>query len=82
MRHKPEEHDEVMARRRCNKLNRRGDNQKAKPAEEKEKQEKSQQRKLILTKEMKAALLTVGAFTEEQAEAIVNETQVNLPKDF
>ena len=31
---------------------------------------------------MKMALLTIGTFTEEQADAIVYKTQANLPKDF
>ena len=31
---------------------------------------------------MKAALLTVGSFAEEQAEAIMKEAEANLPEDF
>ena len=30
---------------------------------------------------MKGALLTVGAFIDEKAEAILTETKANLPED-
>ena len=82
VRHKPEDHDDVMARRRRGKKNRRGYEDPKKKAPKEDDATKSQQRKLILNKGMKAALLTIGAFTEEQADAIVTETQSNLPKDF
>ena len=38
--------------------------------------------KINLSKKIKAALLTLRAFTEEQVDAIVNETSINLPSDF
>ena len=38
--------------------------------------------KLTLQKGLKTALLTMGTFTEEQVETILQETQENLPKDF
>ena len=81
-RHKPEDHDKVIARRRHDKKKCHGRNEEAKPTVEKDKQDKSQQKKLLLRKEMKAALLTISTFTEEQANAIANETQANLSKDF
>ena len=31
---------------------------------------------------MKLALITMGLFSDEQAEAIVNETQANLSENF
>ena len=31
---------------------------------------------------MKAALVNMGLFSDEQAEAIINETRANLPDDF
>ena len=73
MRHKPEDHGTKMARRsKFKKNNAKSNNPPAPKAD----------RKLILSKEMRDALLTVGAFTEEQADEIVKETQANLPKDF
>ena len=39
-------------------------------------------RKLILSKEMKAALLAVGVFVEEQTDEITKITQAKLLKDF
>jgi len=42
----------------------------------------SSDRKRTLSREMKATLLTLGTFTEEQADAIVAETRGNLPADF
>ena len=41
-----------------------------------------EQKKLVLSEKMKVALVSVGLFSEEQAEAISNETQVNLSEDF
>ena len=38
--------------------------------------------KLIFSKEMKVALLTISTFTEKQANKIVKEMQTNLSKDF
>ena len=82
VRHKPEDHDDVMARRHRGKKNRRGYEDPKKKALKEDDTTKSQQRKLLLNKGIKAALLAIGAFTEEQTDAIVNETQSNLPKDF
>ena len=73
VRHKPEDHDAAIARR--SKFNKDKSKSKDTPATKVD-------RKLTLSKEMKATLLTVGAFTEEQADEIVKETQANLPKDF
>ena len=39
-------------------------------------------RKITLSKEMKEALMTLGTFTEEQADVIMEETRGNLPVDF
>ena len=39
-------------------------------------------RSVNLSKEMKASLLTLGTFTEEQAYVIVAESRGNLPADF
>ena len=44
--------------------------------------EQSKEMKLTLQKGLKTALLTMGTFTEEQVETILQETQENLPKDF
>ena len=38
-------------------------------------------RKLVLSKKIQAALVTIGLFSEEQADVIVNETQANLTAD-
>jgi len=82
-RHKPKDHNEVMARRRQGRKNRRSKRDlEDKLPVAKGDIAKLQQRKLVLLKEMKTALLTVGVFTEEQANVIVHETQANLPKDF
>ena len=42
----------------------------------------SKEMKLKLSESMKTALLTMGIFTEEQADAIVKATQSHVPKDF
>ena len=39
-------------------------------------------RKLKLSQSMKSALLTMGIFTEEQADAIIEQTESTLPQDF
>ena len=71
--HKPEDHDSSMARRTKFKRDKPSSDNPPAPKTD---------RKLILSKEMKAALLIIGAFTEEQADEIIKETQANLPKDF
>ena len=38
--------------------------------------------KLVLSKNIKAALLAIGAFTKEEVDKIMKKTQANLPKDF
>ena len=39
-------------------------------------------RKLQLSQSVKSALLTMGIFTEEQADAIIEQTESTLPQDF
>ena len=39
-------------------------------------------RKLALSEQMKAALITVGLFSEEKSDVIVNDTQANLSVDL
>ena len=71
-----------MARRRRNKKNHYRNEDPKKKVPKEDEATKSLQRKLLLTKGIKAALLAIGVFTEEQADAIITETQSNLPKDF
>ena len=42
----------------------------------------SSERKMTLSREMKAAFLNLGTFTEEQADEIVVETRGNTPEYF
>ena len=73
VRHKPEDHNKVIARRCRGKKNCRSKGDLEKKVLKEDEVFKSQQRKLALSKEMKAALLAVSAFTEEYANVIANE---------
>ena len=44
--------------------------------------ENKQNIKLTLQKGLETALLTMGTFTEDQVDSILQETQEHLPKDF
>jgi len=74
VRHRPEDHGKQFYMRK-----------KDDPAQEttsKPTGGQSKSLKLKLSESMKTALLTMGTFTEEQADAIVQETQSHMPKDF
>ena len=72
--HKPEDHGIFKKGNRCTKK----DREKATLKQQVGKENK----KLILSKKMKVALVTVRLFSDKQAEAIINETRANLPEDF
>ena len=74
VRHKPADCNNMRRVKRREKTAREPDRETETP--------ESSDRKMTLSKEMKAALLTLGTFTEEQADAIVAETRGNLPADF
>ena len=76
MRYKLEEYN--VQRDHCRKKDHDADKASTASIPKKE----SNDRKLVLSKEMRVALLTVSAFTEEQADAIVKETQANLLENF
>ena len=42
----------------------------------------SDNRKITLSKEMKASLVTLGTFIEEQVDPVENATNSNMPKGF
>ena len=74
VRHRPENHGKPFHMRK-----------KDDPAQEtssKPTGDQSKGLKLKLSESMKTTLLTMGAFTEEQADSIVQETQAYMPKDF
>ena len=74
MQHKPEEYSIFKKGNRYSKKDREDAISKQQVAKE--------NKKLILSKKMKVALVTAGLFSNEQAEAIINETQTNLSEDF
>ena len=74
VRHKPEDHGIFKKGNRRTKKDREEATSKQQAGKE--------NKKLILSEKMKAALVTVGLFSDEQAEAIINETRANLPEDF
>ena len=80
VKHQPKNHDKAVEAFERREKKRR--NKKDKDSKGKETRKISNAKKLQLSKEMKAALLTVGSFTEEQAEAIMKEAEANLPEDF
>ena len=80
VKHQPKNHDKAVEAFERREKKRR--NKKDKDSKGKETEKISNAKKLQLSKEMKAALLTVGSFTEEQAEAIMKEAEANLPEDF
>ena len=64
-RHKPEDHNDVIARKHSSKKNCYRYEDPKKKALKEDDTTKSQQRKLLLTKRIKAALLAIEAFIEE-----------------
>ena len=74
VRHNPADCNNVRRVKRREKTDREPDRATETP--------ESSDRKMTLSIELKASLLTLGTFTEEQADAIVAETRGNLPADF